>query len=265
MTDKKVTPVPAATILLCRDSAEGIETFMVVRHRKIDFASGALVFPGGKVCEGDSDPRVNERCAGLAEGDGELLPYMVGAIRETFEECGILLAREAGSENLVPGSRLPSLVDYRGKLNSGEVSLADFLESEDLVLACDCVHRFAHWVTPEGMPKRFDTQFFIAQAPADHLAVHDGSESVDSTWISTDRLLAAAEKGAYTVIFPTRCNILMLGQSRTVDEAIAQSRNRDIVTVTPWIEKGEDGSYLHIPKEAGYPVGPEKLDREGLK
>ena len=167
-------PVPAATILMLRDGPEGLEVFMVVRHHQIDFASGALVFPGGKVDPGDAV--VRDHCDGADDLDERDLAMRVGAIREAFEECGILLARPRGDTALVSGARLEALDAYRDKLHSGELSLADFLEQEQLTLALDTLTRFAHWITPEMMPKRFDTDFFVAAAPADHVALHDGQK-----------------------------------------------------------------------------------------
>ena len=253
------TPVPAATILMLRESPTGMEVFMVVRHHQIDFVGGALVFPGGKIDPGDS--LVRHRCSGVDHLDDEMLSMQAGAIREAFEECGILLARPADSEQLVSRERLKSLDHYRTPLNNDEISLLDFLEKEDLVLACELLQPFAHWVTPEMMPKRFDTWFYIAEAPSDHLAIHDGHESVDSIWISPADALTGAQSGKYTIIFPTRLNIEMLAESHDVASALEDARKREIVSVTPWTEKREDGMYLCIPENAGYAVSAEKMER----
>jgi 8-oxo-dGTP pyrophosphatase MutT (NUDIX family) len=256
------TAVPSATILMLRDHPEGLEVFMVVRHHQIDFASGALVFPGGKVDAGDSD--VRDRCHGVDGADDVALSLQAGAIREAFEECGILLARERGKNELVSAARLTELESYRDALVKNEISLLDFLVREDLILACDLLQPYAHWVTPTMMPKRFDTWFYLAEAPADHLAIHDGHESVDSVWISPDEALSGAESGKYTVIFPTRLNIEMLGESNSVAHAFEMARARTLVTVLPWTEKRDDGVYLCIPDDAGYRVSAEKMpDRQG--
>ena len=119
------TPFPSATILMLRDGPTGLETFMVVRHHQIDFASGALVFPGGKVDAGDYDVRTY--CDGIGSADDIAVAMMAGAIREAFEECGILLAREKGSAALVSGERLSTLEHYRDPLNRSEVSPIEFL------------------------------------------------------------------------------------------------------------------------------------------
>jgi len=249
------TPVPAATILMLRDSDEGLEVFMVVRHHQIDFASGALVFPGGKISPGDLD--VREHASGGEALDDVQFSMQAGAIREAFEESGILLACEKGHSELISGTRLAELDHHRDPLNRDEISLKDFLESEGLNLKLDCLHHFAHWITPEMLPRRFDTHFYLAKSPADHLAVHDGHESVDSVWIKPADALTEAEQGKRIIIFPTRSNIAMLGSSHSVDEAIRDANKRKIITILPWTEKREDGVYLCIRTDAGYEVSEE--------
>ena len=256
--DAPVHAVPRGTIVLLRDGAEGLEMFMVVRHHRIDFASGALVFPGGKVAPMDEDPVLADRCDG-ADPDPVLRAVQIGAIREAFEEAGGRLARPSGSEELVPGERVLALDADRARLNDGEITLRAFLEREDLRLACDALTRFAHWITPERMPRRFDTHFFVAPAPADQILVHDGRESVDSVWITPDRAVADAAAGTRTVIFPTLRNVEMLGEARTVEEALARARAREIVTVLPWTEQREDGVWLRIPEAAGYRIHEERM------
>ena len=251
------TPIPSATILMLRDGPTGLETFMVVRHHQIDFASGALVFPGGKVDAGDYD--VRNYCDGADSANNNAVAMMVGAIREAFEECGILLAREKGSSALVSGKRLGILERYRDPLNRSEVSLIEFLEKEQLRLACDTLQHFAHWITPEMLTKRFDTHFYLAVAPSDHLAIHDGHESVDSVWITPDNALKGNADGTYTIIFPTRVNLEMLGESSNVADALRAATDRNIVSILPWSEKRDDGTYICIPQDAGYVTTTEKM------
>jgi 8-oxo-dGTP pyrophosphatase MutT (NUDIX family) len=250
-------PIPSATILMLRDGPTGLETFMVVRHHQIDFASGALVFPGGKVDAGDYD--VRNYCDGADSANNNAVAMMVGAIREAFEECGILLAREKGSSALVSGKRLGILERYRDPLNRSEVSLIEFLEKEQLRLACDTLQHFAHWITPEMLTKRFDTHFYLAVAPSDHLAIHDGHESVDSVWITPDDALKGNADGTYTIIFPTRVNLEMLGESSNVANALRAATDRNIVSILPWSEKRDDGTYICIPQDAGYVTTTEKM------
>jgi 8-oxo-dGTP pyrophosphatase MutT (NUDIX family) len=251
-------PVPAATIMMLRDGDDGLEVFMVVRHHQIDFASGALVFPGGKADPQDFDPALAPYLDGAATAE-DMRGVQVSAIREAFEECGILLARSEGEPALISGERLAELERYRTSLHRGEVTVTEFVRRERLRLACDQLVHFAHWVTPDMMPKRFDTHFFLAVAPADHLAVHDGHESVDSVWIRPAEVLAQAERGERTVIFPTLRNVEKLAAFATVDDALAGTRQARVVRVLPWTERRDDGNWLCIPVEAGYSVCEERL------
>ena len=263
MTKKQpAVPVPAATVVLLRPGAAGgIEIFMVVRHHEIDFASGALVFPGGKVDEQDFADELVPHLAG-ADADRNMRAMQVASIREAFEESGVLLARPAGSADLVDAERLRALQPYRERLHGGDLTLAEFAAKEELVLACDELVHFAHWITPEMMPKRFDTHFFLALAPADHLAVHDGHESVDSVWINAAEALAAGESGQYTIIFPTARNIAKIAEFPNPEAALQQTRGEEVVTVLPWTERRSDGNYLRIPEAAGYDISEERLPGE---
>ena len=264
MSDNAATPKPAATILLLRPGKENLEVFMVVRHHQIDFASGALVFPGGKADPQDFDDALIPYLRG-AETDTDMRAAQVSAIREAFEECGILLAREAGADNIISGERLAALQSAREPMNKGDILLLDFLQNEKLELACDALTHFAHWITPPMMPKRFDTHFYLAIPPADHIAVHDGYESVDSVWIDPADAIAGAENGKYTIIFPTLRNIEKLATWSTPAAAIEAAKSTTPVPVLPWTEKRDDGQYLCIPVEAGYAISEEKMPERASK
>lgn len=250
------TPPPpraSATILLVRDGARGLEVFMVQRHHQIDFATGAMVFPGGKVDPADSDPALAALCD-CAVSD-ELRPLHVAAIRETFEECGVLLARNAGSRELVPGAQLAEIEQrHRAALNAGERTLREIAEAEKLRLANDLLLHFAHWVTPLFMPKRFDTHFYLVAAPPDQLAIHDGGESVDSVWTRPADAEAERAAGRRTIIFPTLMQVRKLGREDSVASALAAARNNKVVTVLPHVEERGGEKMLVIPAEAGYDV-----------
>lgn len=247
--------IPSATIMLLRDGAAGLEVFMVVRHHKIDSFSGALVFPGGKVDKGDTHDSVRARIDGADGLDDREFSMRVAAIREAYEECGVLLAREERTGNLVNAARLREMEPMRDALNKSEVDIGTLLDRGGLRLAADLLTPFAHWITPNLMPKRFDTNFYLAAAPSDHLAVHDGSESVDSVWIRPVDAMAENEAGTKTIIFPTRMNVLKVGRSANAAHAIEAARGRPIVTVEPVV----DGQVLRIPAEADYDVTEEPL------
>jgi 8-oxo-dGTP pyrophosphatase MutT (NUDIX family) len=244
-------------VLLLRDGRDGMETFMVVRHQQIDFASGALVFPGGKLAAGDSDTRAQSRCSGIEGLMSDEIALRIGAIREAFEECGVLLARPRGSTALVDPSRLQQLGgNYRHALEKGELGIGEMLEAEDLILACEALVPFAHWTTPTFMPKRFDTHFYLAAAPVDQVLLHDGRESVDSVWIRPEDAVAQAKAGARTIVPATLINIEKLGRSRTLDDAITAARAEPIIEVLPELIEGPAGAglKLRIPIEAGYGI-----------
>lgn len=255
--NEPVTPRLSATVLLLRDRPEGLEVFMVVRHHKIDFASGAIVFPGGSLDASDRDPRIRAISDGIEALDDETLAVRVAAAREAFEECGVLYAREIANGPIIDGVRAAALGDkYRGPLEADEIGMADVAEAEGLRLALDQLTPFAHWITPVHMPKRFDTHFFVAPAPGDHTLLHDGSEAVDSVWIRPGDAIAQADAGKRTIIFATKLNLERVGRSRTVGEAVARAATDTIVTVCPQGRKTDTGRILTIPIEAGY-GGPE--------
>jgi 8-oxo-dGTP pyrophosphatase MutT (NUDIX family) len=244
----------ASTILLVRDGAQGLEVFMVVRHQEIDFASGALVFPGGKLASGDRDPRVAKRCSGVEGLSEDQRALRVAAIREAFEECGVLLARPRNASRL-SADRLAALgARYRTPLDRGEIGIADMLETEDLELDCEPLVPFAHWITPPIMAKRFDTWFYVAVAPPEQAALHDGREAVDSVWLRPDDAIAQEKAGTRTIVPATLLNVQKLGFSRTVAEALAAARSNPVVEVLPTVEHRDGGVLLKIPAEAGYQV-----------
>ncbi|NWG53766.1 MAG: NUDIX hydrolase [Hydrogenophilaceae bacterium] len=253
--------VPASTILMVRNHP-GLEVLMVERHHQIDFASGALVFPGGKVSGDDH----RDEWAIHADGgfDGVERAFRVCAVREAFEESGLLLAREANARGagapIVRAERIAPLEGLRSAIDKGETSFLDTIRQAGLALALDALTPYAHWITPAIMKKRFDTRFYIAAAPASQEALCDGSETVDATWIAPAAAMAAQKAGTRTIIFPTLMNVEMLGRSKTAEEAIAAALARTIVTVIPELSEENGARVLRIPAEAGYMLTVERLD-----
>ena len=246
-------PLPAATVVILRDGGDGIEVFMVVRHQEIDFASGALVFPGGKVDAQDSAVDWAELAPDAAAAPGRA--FMVAAARETFEEAGLVLARRRGTQAMLGAGETHRLVEMsRARLLAGETTFLDLVRAEDLLLATDLMLPFAHWITPERVGKRFDTHFLLVTAPVEQLGAHDGSESVEGFWIAPEQALREAQAGRRTLVLPTQMNLTKLARHASVAEAVAAARASPIVTVTPRIERTADGRKLHIPAEAGYGV-----------
>ena len=251
-----VAPRPASTIVLLRDAAAAneIEVFMMVRHYEIDFNSGALVFPGGSVDKGDKEIIANPALYSGGEGlDEAALSFRIAAIRETFEESGILLARPQGSSALIDARRASEIEAInRADLCDGKISFLKVLTDNGMLLALDELVPYAHWITPEGMPKRFDTWFFLAAAPPEQLGAHDGKESTDSIWVSPREALEGGETGRFKLPFPTTRNLIKLGKQPSVKAALEDSRDMPVVTVTPVMTKTATGRQLRIPREAGY-------------
>lgn len=261
MTDARKEPSPprpATTVLLLRPSVPGepnapLEVFMVVRHHAIDSFSGALVFPGGKLEDADGDARLRACCGGAERIRDEELKFRVAGVREAFEECGILLARKRGERNVIAAADLKAIEErWRSPLAKDEATIVDLVEAEDLELATDLMVPYAHWITPTFVPKRFDTWFFLAEAPEDQIALHDGSESVDSVWIGARQAIDEAAAGKRTLVHATLKNLELLAEGGTVAGAIAAAGARKIVTVQPWVEVRDGRKFLHIPPDAGY-------------
>jgi len=224
-----VTPRPAATILLLRDGRHGLEVLMVARAREVEFASGALVFPGGRVESTD---------AALAPPEDPLGAFRIAAIREAWEESGILMAHPPGPEIPAEGEFLTHLHE-RG-LRPSHAALTPF----------------AHWITPPHSHKRFDTHFFLAHAPEGQEAIHDGREAVEAVWIRPEVAVSEAQAGRRTLVFPTRLNLLRLARHASAEEAIGMAATAPIVTVMPEpISDGAGGTLLRIPEAAGYGGG----------
>lgn len=242
--------------MLVRD-APRFEVLMVRRHHEIEFASGALVFPGGKVEAGDGDPAWTAQAFeadDLTDGERAL---RVCAVREAFEESGILVARHAGDAAWKIG---PRAAEGRDAVARGELPFREFVVRLGLKLDLGAMLLFAHWITPAAMQKRFDTRFYLMTAPADQLAACDGFETVDAEWIRPAEALRLREAGLRTIVFPTRLNLKLLAESRNVAEALARAAARDVRTIEPSVERREDGMLVSIPADAGYgPVAPQRL------
>ncbi len=258
-------PLPSSTMLMLRDDARvGLQVFMVKRNYAIDFASGALVFPGGKLAEGDFDPALASHTT-PGKFAAELLPYALGAIRESFEESGLLLARPKGGSRFLDAARVQKLHDWREPLNKGEKTLRDLAEAEQIDYALDALVPFAHWITPVTMPKRFDTWFFLAPAPADQIGSHDGGESVESEWVNPNAALEAWEAKTKTIVFATRMQLVKLGRSQDCAGAFKAAADDKIVSVMPVLDKTAPGEpQLRIPAEAGYGITSVPISRVGM-
>lgn len=247
---------PAATVLLLRDRPR-FQVLMVRRHHQIDFASGALVFPGGKTHGGDHDPNWAGHAAGWKDLDPEQRALRIAALREVFEEAGILLAERAD------GAPFAEACDpaVREAVDAGRTSFLDVVRGLGVRLKLDALTVFARWITPPIMPKRFDTWFYVVRAPEDQVAACDGRETVDAEWIAPAEALRLGEAGERTVIFPTRMNLKLLSEAESAADAVARAAARPLVTVSPTVESRPEGRVLVLPPDAGYGPIAEPLER----
>jgi len=262
-------PVPAATIILLREARVSPEVLMIQRSVKSEFLPDLYVFPGGRVDQSDYD--LADRTGGFDAAraatmattvDPELaLGFFVAAIRETYEEAGILLARRRGEPHLIDETTAKSLGEHRLAVQKGSMSFRDILEREDLELAPDRLAVHAHWITPEMMPHRYDTLFFAAGTPPGQLAGHDGFESISHVWIRPEEALEQATAGERQMVFPTKCNLETLSGHADVDAAVTASSARPVVPIHPRVESRDGEPMIVIPEEAAYPTSAEPLPK----
>ncbi|HXQ43703.1 MAG TPA: hypothetical protein VN816_03615 [Acidimicrobiales bacterium] len=261
----------AATIMLVRDAGgpggPALEVCMLRRHLNSDFVGGAYVFPGGKVDEADRTAGAGEACVGRSDAaasemlgtEGGGLAFWVAALRECFEEAGVLLAYPAGTD---PGGALVDVTDpsvrrslaaRRLELNAGTVGFLDLCRSEGLRLAVDRVHYFSHWITPEPAPKRYDTRFFVTALPPGQVPIHDDHETIDTVWVRPSEALERARAGEFDIIFPTIKNLEAISRFSTSEELLAAAAAVERVpTVLPRVVADERGFRILLPGDPGY-------------
>ena len=237
----------AASVLLVRESSSGPEVFMMKRPGRGDFPD-LHVFPGGKVDEDDfvpelldglSDAEANSRL-GLSAG---AIRYWATAIRECFEECGVLLARRDGELlQLSDPVEVARFDQYRHQLIDGELTMAQVCSTEGLTLAADHLSYFSHWLTPDSVPRRFDTRFFLACLPARQETAAHHWETAGSEWVAPAAALAAAREGAWQMISPTLTSLRSIVDYHSV----------------PQIQQA-------VREEAHLPLLTDELRREGMQ
>jgi glyoxylase-like metal-dependent hydrolase (beta-lactamase superfamily II)/8-oxo-dGTP pyrophosphatase MutT (NUDIX family) len=258
-------------LILARDGEHGLEVFMMERTHQADFLAGAYVFPGGAVDRSDSDAGIAGRCVNMDDAcasrrlhvarDG--LSFWIAAIRECFEESGLLLAYDDDHDDNVGGKReLLSLDDpqaveryseWREKLVAGSATFLEVCESANLRLAVDRLAFFGHWITPVDRPKRFDTRFFVAIAPPKQAALPDYSEMVSHLWIRPSDALRLQEGGKLNLAFATIKTLEALAAHRDANALMDHARSLEaIMPFTPRAATGRSGRRLLLPADAAY-------------
>ncbi|MCG5243955.1 NUDIX hydrolase [Azospirillum doebereinerae] len=241
MTTLPVEPRPAASLVLLRDGAEGLELFMIERHGGLRFAPGATVFPGGRLEGEDHAPGWRRFWPdGAAPAD---LPQRVAALREAFEECGLLL-----TDDPPDAARLESL---RRAMAAGRI-FAEALDEAALVPAPARAVPFSRWVTPDTLPRRFDTLFLLARLPPGQTPVMDGGEAVAGRWTTPRRILADADAGTCRLVFVTRMILLRLAGCADPDSALRLAAGCDLSPIQPGVVETPAGPVFRIPAGCGF-------------
>ncbi len=254
----------ASSVLLLRDTDDGLAVCMIERKKAGAFA-GLLAFPGGKVDDADRG-LPGDRWRGTADADGHApmldrdLGWQVAAVREAFEEVGVLLAHRGRSADGGPGAPLTSddldsasFVEARRRLNERGVPFdwTAWLAEEDLVLDLSCLGTWSWWITPEQEPRRFDTRFFVAAVPDAQVAAlaHDEVETDSARWMTLAQVEAERTAGTSTVIYPTRRNLELLAPYATAAEALAAARggHLDLRPVQPTLVEQDGVLVAHHP------------------
>ena len=225
--------LPASSILLVRNGPTGLEVLMMERPKTMRFAPGAYVFPGGKVDAEDMKLwRWRKSITDNRLGDD--IKFKIAALRELYEEAGVCLLQGR------PGAKWSRNRSFIGNVErSGRQ-----LDTAALV-------PFAHWVTPENLPRRFDTQFYIARHNGTH-AREDGNEALSLKWANPSDLLLRWEEEKIPLMFPTRLNLMKLSRAKTAGEAIRNARRDPVVRTLPKLRVTKAGVGLSIPAECGY-------------
>lgn len=245
-----MTPRPAATVIVMRDGEDGRpETFMVRRDPRARFAADAFVFPGGAVQENDKLTGGEAPCSGLTRSDAharltdrggdppadpaESIGLHVAAVRELFEEAGILLARhlDDGSGGMLSPEACDLLASLRPEVQQGRRELAEVVADLGLELVPEELVYFSHWVTPESSPRRFDTRFFTIEDRPGQTASHCGVETVDGVWITPAEALRRFEAGEITLVSVTVDHLRVLSHYRSTADVLAFARSKPIRSV----------------------------------
>jgi 8-oxo-dGTP pyrophosphatase MutT (NUDIX family) len=257
-----VTPVDAATVILVRHGepvGSPWQCFMVRRHIRSDFASDVYVFPGGKVDDADRDPALEPHIAWhpgpVVRGRDQRAwqGLLVAAVRELFEEAGVLLAYRDNQQLLrLVGEDGERFAEYRRHLRSGELDLGKLVRREGLTLAADRLHFFSHWITPVDFHRRYDTRFFVAYMPEHQTPLHDEEETVDSVWIAPRAALERFRDGEFPLVFATEKQLERMSRYRSIEQMIAETGEADLQPVMPrQVQHGGETKFL-IPGDEGY-------------
>lgn len=232
-------PKPAATVVLLRDGPTGMEALLLKRHRASGFVPGAYVFPGGRTDEADAQEELEQFATNFTPRD---VPhhYWFAAVREVFEETGVLLARDQ-HDAWVPDNSDDAMEKLRLTLMDDHATLAEVLRGCAGRIDFSAVVYFAHWITPVAEPRRYDTRFFAAGLPHGRAVRADPREMTDAVWLTPKHALARFREGTLPMVFPTVRTLEQLAEFTSVAQALDFLRTRDVEPVMPRLVRTDAG------------------------
>jgi len=256
-------PRPAATVLSLRDGPQGYEVLMLRRNLNSDFVGGAYVFPGGGVDEADAGPAAQRLAFGLDDDTASTrlglvaggLAYYVACLRELFEEAGLLVAcdEEGAPFRFVDAATVHRLAAHRRAVNASTLGFVAMMDHETLRLDLRGIAYLAHWVTPVGPPRRYDTRFFVSLAPNDQTAACDEGETIADQWIRPADALSAHERGELDMIFPTIRTLQSIAHFETARAVLDHANALPTVAKTePRIVERSGRVVILLPDDDGY-------------
>lgn len=255
-----VTPRPAATIVLLRDGAEGLEVLLMRRTRSAGFVPGAYVFPGGRVDGTDAGPEALARMDGLTpdsaarrldlpRAEPPAVAYYLAALREAFEETGILVARRADGSAPPTAAEDPSVDALRDDVMEDRVTFAEALERLDCRIEGAAVEYLAHWITPEPESRRYDTRFFAARVRPGATPIVDPREMTDAAWLTPEAALDRNRGGTLPMVFPTIKTLQRLARYADASDALEALRARRVPTILPRLVVTPTGVGMELDEE----------------
>jgi len=263
MSQPVLIPRPAATLVLARDAQAAIEILLIRRTHMAEFVGGAHVFPGGGVDAADGSAEVAAHCAGLDDTEASRLlgveqgglAYWTAALRECFEEAGLLLALDERGEytDISQPQRMQVFAQLRDSVRAGHMTLADLCREQNLRLAAGHLAYYSRWITPPGRPRRYDTRFFVAAAPSAQTPSHDNSETVAHLWIRPADALERHRRGEMHMVFPTIKTLESMARFTKVEDLMQFARSpRDMPVMAPRPATGREGKKLLVPSDYAY-------------
>ena len=261
-----VVPKKAATVILLRNKEpKGFEVFLLKRHEKSSFMGGNFVYPGGRVDQDDGSLKICTLSKGITFEEAqkilggtfspeESFAHWIAAIRELFEEAGVLLAYDQKGNlfQLRNRDEREKFLHYRESLQKGGLTICEMAQKEKLLFALDLLHYYAHWITPEARSERFDTRFFLARYPLGQEASHDQKETTAGIWITPRKALEENLKGEAILSPPTLKTLEDLSRFKSIDDVFDSLRRQDVQPILPILTKISDNPLIIFPWDPEY-------------